>query len=123
MTEQPTATQRIAETIRPAMLQGLQNADLGGPSGTQHINAWADWIAEAVFHTVVQPLAAERDAFADRVDTLSEIAKRHKTDYLDAVQDVQRLTARVTELEAELAALREPSAEPPTELPTVPTAD
>ncbi|WP_457032312.1 hypothetical protein [Kitasatospora sp. P5_F3] len=115
MTEQPTATQRIAETIRPAMLQGLQNADLGGAAGTQHINAWADWIAEAVFHTAVQPLATERDAFADRVDTLSEVAKRHKANYLDAVQDVQRLTTRVTELEAELAELRETPAEPPTD--------
>ena len=55
------------------------------------------------------------DAFADRVDTLSEVAKRHKANYLEAVQDVQRLTARVTELEAELAGLREPSAEPPTD--------
>jgi hypothetical protein len=123
MTEQPTATQRIAETIRPAMLQGLQNADLGGPAGTQHINAWADWIAEAVFHTAVQPLATERDAFADRVDTLSDIAKRHKADYLDAVQDVQRLTARVTELEAELAVLRKAPVRAPLEAPTEPTTD
>ncbi|WP_405016545.1 hypothetical protein OHV05_05075 [Kitasatospora sp. NBC_00070] len=115
MTVPPTATQRIAETIRPAMLQGLQNADLGGAAGTQHINAWADWIAEAVFHTAVQPLAVERDAFADRVDTLSEVAKRHKANYLDAVQDVQRLNSRVAELEAELAELRAAPDEPPTD--------
>lgn len=111
MTEQPTAAQRIAETIRPAMLQGLQNADLRGATGAQHINDWVDWIAEAADHTAVQPLAVERDAFADRVDTLSEIAKRHRAECLEAVQDAQQLRTRVAELEAQLAQLQDPSAE------------
>ncbi|MEV0535970.1 hypothetical protein [Kitasatospora sp. NPDC050463] len=56
----------------------------------------------------MQPIAAERDAFADRVDTLTYVAKRHKEGYLDAVRDVQRLKARVAELEAEVTQLRAP---------------
>lgn len=103
MTEQPSTAQRIAETIRPSMLVGLQDASLTGPAGAQRINEWVDWIGEAVAQAVVQPLVSERDAFADRVDTLSHIAKRHKDGYAEAVGDVQKLEARVAELEADLA--------------------
>ncbi|GAA2156459.1 hypothetical protein GCM10009760_57450 [Kitasatospora kazusensis] len=88
------------------MLLGLQDAELVGPTGTERINEWADWIAAAVAQTVVHPITAERDAFADRVDTLSQIAKRHKDGYTEAVGDVQKLEARVADLEAELAQLR-----------------
>ncbi|WP_441247855.1 hypothetical protein [Kitasatospora sp. McL0602] len=107
MTTPPTHAQQIAATIRPAMLNGLQDAELHGPVGTQRINEWADWIAEAVAQTIVQPITAERDAFADRVDTLSHIAKRHKDAYADATRDLQQLEGRIAELEAELRALRE----------------
>ncbi|MFB7664882.1 hypothetical protein ACFC1R_13165 [Kitasatospora sp. NPDC056138] len=106
MSEQTALAQRIADTIRPAMLSGLQDAQLHGPGGAQHISNWADWIAATVAEHVVQPIAAERDAFADRVDTLSHIAKRHKEGYADAVRDKQQLEARIEALEAELAQLR-----------------
>ncbi|MDH6576849.1 hypothetical protein [Kitasatospora sp. MAP5-34] len=106
MTEPSAYAQQIAAVIRPAMLTGLQEAELLGPVGTQRINEWADWISEAIAQAVVQPITAERDAFADRVDTLSHIAKRHKDGYADAVADVQKLEIRITELEAELAELR-----------------
>ncbi|MDH6114980.1 outer membrane murein-binding lipoprotein Lpp [Kitasatospora sp. MAP12-15] len=102
MTKQPGLQQRIADTIRPAMLAGLQDIALHGAAGHQRINEWADWIAGAVAFQVADPLAAERDAFADRVDTLSAVAKRHKEAYREAAADVQRLEARVAELEAEL---------------------
>lgn len=39
---------QIAAAIRPTMLIGLQDAELDGPSGTQRINEWVDWIADAV---------------------------------------------------------------------------
>jgi hypothetical protein len=98
--------ERIADTIRPAMVTGLQGAVLQGPEGERHIGAWVSWIAEVVAVQVVQPIADERDAFADRVDTLSEVAKRNKEGRLDALQDVQRLESRVAELEAEVELLR-----------------
>ncbi|MGW4648656.1 hypothetical protein [Kitasatospora sp. NPDC004289] len=110
MTEQPGPQQRIAEVIRPAMLDGLQDAHLTGRPGTELINQWADWIAAVVAGQVVQSIAAERDAFADRVDTLSQVAKRNLEGQKDAAREVQRLEARVAELEAELTRLREPGA-------------
>ncbi|MFB7613553.1 hypothetical protein [Kitasatospora sp. NPDC056181] len=106
MTEQPGPQQRIADAIRPAMLAGLQDAALIGEQGTGRINEWVDWIAAVIAGQVVQPIAAERDAFADRVDTLTDVAKRHKEGYKDAARDVQRLDARVAELEAEVTRLR-----------------
>lgn len=106
MTKQPGLPQRIADAIRPAMLDGLQDATLHGAAGRQRINEWADWIAGTVAFQVAGPIAAERDAFADRVDTLSDVAKRHKDAYRDAAVQAQRLEARVAELEAELAGLR-----------------
>ncbi|WP_035803235.1 hypothetical protein [Kitasatospora mediocidica] len=106
MTKQPGLPQRIADAIRPAMLDGLQDATLHGAAGRQRINEWADWIAGTVAFQVAGPIAAERDAFADRVDTLSDVAKRHKDAYRDAAAQAQRLESRVAELEAELAALR-----------------
>ncbi|MFG2819902.1 hypothetical protein ACGFX4_10795 [Kitasatospora sp. NPDC048365] len=106
MTEQPGPQQRIADTIRPAMLHGLQDAELIGGPGTERINQWVDWIAAVVAGQVVQSIAAERDAFADRVDTLTHVARRHKEGYKDATRDVQRLEVRIAELEAELTQLR-----------------
>ncbi|AUG81967.1 hypothetical protein CFP65_7386 [Kitasatospora sp. MMS16-BH015] len=108
MTEQPGPQQRIADAIRPAMLDGLQDAELIGAPGAVRINQWVDWIAAVVAGHVVGPIAAERDAFADRVDTLTEVARRHKEGYREAARDVQLLEARVAELEAEVARLREP---------------
>lgn len=110
MTEQPGPQQRIADTIRPAMLNGLQDAELIGSLGTERINQWVDWIAAVVAGQVVQSIAAERDAFADRVDTLTDLARRNQQGYKDATRDVQRLEARVAELEAELTQLRAPGA-------------
>ncbi|MFI5527278.1 hypothetical protein ACIA8O_01855 [Kitasatospora sp. NPDC051853] len=110
MTEQPGPQQRIADTIRPAMLDGLQDAQLIGSRGTELINQWADWIAAVVAGQVLQPITAERDAFADRVDTLSQVARRNLDGYKEATRDVQRLEARVAELEAELVRLRAPGA-------------
>ncbi|MDH6131963.1 hypothetical protein P3T37_001348 [Kitasatospora sp. MAA4] len=111
MTKQPGLPQRIADAIRPAMLDGLQDATLHGAAGRQRINEWADWIAGTVAFQVAGPIAAERDAFADRVDTLSDVAKRHKDAYRDAAAQAQRLEARVAELERELAGLRAGSAD------------
>ncbi|MCU7825960.1 hypothetical protein [Kitasatospora sp. DSM 101779] len=108
MTEQPGPQRRIADAIRPAMLNGLQDAELIGAPGTELINAWVDWIASVVAGQVVEPIAAERDAFADRVDTLTQVARRHKEGYKDAARDVQLLEARVAELEAEVTQLRPP---------------
>ncbi|MGW4895316.1 hypothetical protein ACWEQL_24055 [Kitasatospora sp. NPDC004240] len=108
MTEQHGPQRRIADAIRPAMLEGLKNAELTGDQGAEHINAWVDWIAAVVVGQVVQPIAAERDAFADRVDTLSHVARRHKEGYQEAARDVRRLEARVAELEAEVTRLRTP---------------
>ncbi|WP_327065426.1 hypothetical protein [Kitasatospora sp. NBC_01302] len=110
MTEQPGPQQRIADTIRPAMLNGLQDVELIGDPGTECINEWVDWIAAVVAGQVVQSIAAERDAFADRVDTLTLVARRNQEGCKDATRDVQRLEARVAELEAELTQLRAPGA-------------
>ncbi|WP_030271056.1 hypothetical protein [Streptomyces sp. NRRL B-24484] len=98
--------QRIAEAIGPAMVSGLRGAVLRDSEGERHIAAWVDWIAEVVALQVVQPIAEERDAFADRVDTLSEVAKRNKEGRRDALRDVSRLESRVAELEAEVTLLR-----------------
>ncbi|WP_371494572.1 hypothetical protein OG871_05485 [Kitasatospora sp. NBC_00374] len=108
MTEQPGPQQRIADAIRPAMLNGLQDAELIGNPGTERINEWVDWIAAVIAGQVVQSIAAERDVFADRVDTLTHVARRNKEGYKDAARDVQRLEARVAELEAEVTQLRTP---------------
>ncbi|WP_405014860.1 hypothetical protein [Kitasatospora sp. NBC_01539] len=113
MTEPSGPHRRIADTIRPAMMEGLHGATLHGSDGAQHIAAWVDWIAEAVTVHVVQPIADERDAFADRVDTLSHVAQNHKKAYSAAARDVQRLEARVAELEAEVEQLREASPDSP----------
>ncbi|PBC71123.1 hypothetical protein BX265_5703 [Streptomyces sp. TLI_235] len=112
MTEQPGPQQRIADAIRPAMLNGLQDADLIGAPGAERINQWVDWIAAVIAGHVVEPIAAERDAFADRVDTLTHVARRHKEGYKDAARDVQLLEARVAELEAEVTRLRAPGVLP-----------
>ncbi|MFF4341173.1 hypothetical protein ACFY00_14700 [Kitasatospora sp. NPDC001540] len=112
MTEQPGPQQRIADAIRPAMLNGLQDAELIGAPGTGRINEWVDWIAAVVVGQVVQPIVAERDAFADRVDTLTHLARRHKEGHQDAARDVRVLEARVAELEAEVARLRADEAGP-----------
>ncbi|QXE36953.1 hypothetical protein KQY30_24830 [Streptomyces sp. GMY02] len=40
--------ERYAAAIRPAMLIGLQGADLSGPAGAERINAWVDWIADTL---------------------------------------------------------------------------
>ncbi len=106
MTEPSAQAQQIAAVIRPSMLAGLQDAELLGPAGTQRINEWADWIAEVVAQAVLHPITAERDAFADRVDTLSHIAKRNKDAAAEAVGERQGLETRVAELEAELTRLR-----------------
>ncbi|GAA2796824.1 hypothetical protein GCM10010441_22580 [Kitasatospora paracochleata] len=106
MTEQSGPQQRIADAIRPAMLNGLQDAQLIGAAGAERINQWVDWIAAVVAGHVVQPIAAERDAFADRVDTLTDVARRHREGYRDATRDVQLLETRVADLEAEVAQLR-----------------
>ncbi|MEV6208239.1 hypothetical protein [Kitasatospora sp. NPDC051914] len=108
MTEQHGPQQRIADAIRPAMLNGLQGAELIGAPGIERINEWVDWIAAVIAGEVVQPIAAERDAFADRVDTLTDVARRNKEGYRGAARDVQLLEARVAELEAEVAQLRVP---------------
>ncbi|MER5640576.1 hypothetical protein ABT095_26965 [Kitasatospora sp. NPDC002227] len=113
MTEQPGPQQRIADTIRPAMLNGLQDVSLIGDPGTERINQWVDWIAAVIAGQVVHSIAAERDAFADRVDTLTHLARRHQEGYKEAARDVQRLEARVAELEAELTQLRAPGAVAP----------
>ncbi|MFE2727842.1 hypothetical protein [Kitasatospora sp. NPDC059327] len=109
MTEQSGPQRSIADMIRRPMLTGLQDAQLIGPPGTTRINEWVDWIAAVVAGQIVLPIAGERDAFADRVDTLSEVGKRNKQLYRDAAQEAQQLKARVAELEAELARLRSPA--------------
>ncbi|MFJ9953472.1 hypothetical protein [Kitasatospora sp. NPDC091207] len=123
MTEQSGPQRSIADMIRRPMLTGLQDAQLIGPPGTTRINEWVDWIAAVVAGQIVLPIAGERDAFADRVDTLSEVGKRNKQLYRDAAQEAQQLKARVAELEAELARLRsaaEPALPPSPLLPPSP---
>ncbi|MFD9123423.1 hypothetical protein [Kitasatospora sp. NPDC059571] len=112
MPEPLGARERIADAIGPAMSAGLQGAVLEGVEGERHIGAWVGWIAEVVAVQVVQPIAEERDAFADRVDTLSGVAKSHKEGRREALRDVTRLEARVAELEAEVALLRATAAAP-----------
>ncbi|MFI8086439.1 hypothetical protein ACIF6L_37290 [Kitasatospora sp. NPDC086009] len=117
MTEQSGPQRSIADMIRRPMLTGLQDAELIGPLGTTRINEWVDWIAAVVAGHIVQPIASERDAFADRVDTLSEVGKRNKQLYRDAAQEAQQLRSRVAELEAELARLRAPAGPAPDSAP------
>ncbi|MEV0537108.1 hypothetical protein [Kitasatospora sp. NPDC050463] len=109
MTEQSGPQRSIADMIRRPMLTGLQDAELIGPLGTTRINEWVDWIAAVVAGQIVLPIVHERDAFADRVDTLSDVGKRNKQLYRDAAQEAQQLRTRIAELEAEVAQLRSPA--------------
>ncbi|MFF1908473.1 hypothetical protein [Kitasatospora sp. NPDC058218] len=109
MTEQSGPQRSIADMIRRPMLTGLQDAELIGPLGTTRINEWVDWIAAVVAGQIVLPIVHERDAFADRVDTLSDVGKRNKQLYRDAAQEAQQLRSRIAELEAEVAQLRSPA--------------
>ncbi|MGV9271060.1 hypothetical protein ACWDRR_41220 [Kitasatospora sp. NPDC003701] len=125
MTEQSGPQRSIADMIRRPMLTGLQDAELIGPLGTTRINEWVDWIAAVVAGQIVQPIVHERDAFADRVDTLSDVGKRNKQLYRDAAQEAQQLKSRVAELEAEVAQLRSPAgsaADPAVTSATTPAA-
>jgi hypothetical protein len=95
-------TARIDAAIRPNMLLGLQDAELDGPGGTKRIGEWAGWIAATVAETVQPELdaaRAERNAFADRLDTLTTVAegnKRHVQEmYIDLLKARSELAAMV----------------------------
>jgi hypothetical protein len=95
LTDQQLA-ERIAEVIRPRMLIGLQDAELHDGPGTERINEWAtsiaNWAAEVVRPEVAR-LRAERDQFADRVDTLTAVAKSNKQHVQVMYSELQKARA------------------------------
>lgn len=96
-----------------AVLSAQQGADIRArlerARTTAGLGLWADGEYEVIVAALgdvpallaeVERLRADRDQFADRVDTLTAVAKGNKRHVRDLFGDLQTAQARIAELEA-----------------------
>ncbi|MGA5819711.1 hypothetical protein ACPC54_17855 [Kitasatospora sp. NPDC094028] len=99
----PSLRERIDAAIRPAMLIGLQDAELHDQPGRERIGEWADSITEWVL-AVVQPELDARDSEIDRLR--ADLAAARNTAFAEAADHLDRTA---DEVEAKVAAYYGPT--------------
>ncbi|MFT9821202.1 hypothetical protein [Lysinibacillus sp. NPDC056185] len=113
MTDQPTPDslrEQYAAAIRPAMLLGLQDAELDGEGGTQRINEWVDWIAEKI-HKVrdreMKQLAAGRATWTAKALEMEQAAEQAEAALEQAELDAEQQARHFRTLSGERESYRQ----------------
>ncbi|MGA5820883.1 hypothetical protein ACPC54_23820 [Kitasatospora sp. NPDC094028] len=89
---------RIDAAIRPAMLIGLQDAELHDEPGRERIGEWADSITEWVLAVVQLEVDQHRTALVNlstELGTITAVARSNAECYRTAVEEGERLRAEL----------------------------